>query len=236
MIKGGKVLSPSEFVLRNFYHSNLTICSIAISSRSISLEFIFSMVPIVVDYVCGISYIRGKPTRVNIGFWALTLASHAIFAAERCSRAISRHDHSRRRCKRIGEKHLKSVCSSGTHRKSCVPLLASFHMLPLSLFPLPPPLLFSTLFRFFLLYLSSVSACEIQENPRKIALSLTCETKVSEKKGMKSARGEIVVHKRTTTFCSLIGVLTFESFIALCTFICIILILRLARRKRDNFS
>lgn len=40
---------------------------------------------------------------------------------------------------RIGVKHLKSVCSSGTHRKSYVPLLAPFHMLYYHILFLAPP-------------------------------------------------------------------------------------------------
>lgn len=122
------------------------------------------------DCICGIPYIHSKPPRVNIGFRTLVLASRTILAAKSVP-VRYRHDHGRRRrrCRRIGEKHLKSVCSPGTHRKSCVPLLAPFHMLhPLS--------------RFFLLCLSFVGACEIRRNPRKIVLSLTCETKVSERK------------------------------------------------------
>lgn len=115
--------------------------------------------------------------------------------------------------RRIGEKHLKSVCSSGTHRKLCVPLLALFHML------LPYPL--SCTFHFFLLFLSSIGAYEIRRNPRKIALSLTRKTKVSErkKKNRKSSRRSLST-QTDCHLCSLIRVSTFfEIFIILYIFI-----------------
>lgn len=113
---------------------------------------------------------------VNVGFQALMLTSHAILAA-RSLFARYRLDHGKRRCRRIGEKHLKSVCSSGTHRKSYAPLLAPFHML------LRCPSLSFSYFCLPLLCFSSIAAREIQENPREIALSLTRETKVSRKEG-----------------------------------------------------
>lgn len=131
MIEGEKALSPSEFVLRDSYESR-HLFRRDIAAIDFARVYFLDMVPI--DCVCGISYIRGKPTWVNIGFRALTLASHAIFAA----RGVLVRYHGMTTIGdgigEIGEKHLKSVCSSGTHRKSCVPLLASFHMLLLCLF------------------------------------------------------------------------------------------------------
>lgn len=93
--------------------TNLAICPATISPRSISLEFIFPMVPI--DCVCGISYIRGKATRVNIGFRALTLASYRYLRGEKCSRAISWHDHGRRWCRRGSVRNIRNQCVPRGH-------------------------------------------------------------------------------------------------------------------------
>lgn len=230
MIEREKVLSPSEFVLRDSYES-----------RHLFRRDIAAIDFARVYFLDGANRLRlwhfiyPWQTWVNIGFRALTLASHAIFAARG---VLVRY---------LGMTTIGDGVGGSVRNiwNQCVPrghiVNRAFRCWRLSTCYCSVFFFSSFLFPFFLLYLSSVNAREIQENPRKIALSLTRKTKVSEKKGMKSARGEIVVYKQTTIFCSLIGVSTFWELY------CIIKITKYSlymynncffgwRDERDNFN